>query len=256
MSRPERIDVVVPAFNEAATIEEVVTRLRPLGHRVIVVDDGSVDATGDILLGLAQDSGIELIRHDSNRGKAAGLVAGMRRALGNGADAVISIDADLQHVPEDIPRLIEAHRTAPDALVIAARFQRRDQVRKRVPPLRLMANRTANWCISRLAGRPILDSQSGFRLYPRRLLETVGANHSPSAGFVFESEIIINAARAGFDIQFIQIEPVYRADAARPSHYRAVADTVRIGRMFLRKAVSRGRRTPGRALPIGHEASR
>lgn len=224
------IAVVIPAFNERHTIAEVVRRTRPYSSLLFVVDDGSADDTRRIL----EDLPVTLIRHDGNRGKGASLVSGFEAALSLDVDAVVTIDGDLQHAPEEIPRLVAAAREHPDSLIIGSRFERKG----RIPLHRKAANRFANFWISIACRRKIKDSQSGFRLYPRRLLETVAAQHDRKSSFVFESEILINAARANFSVQFISIDPIYLATPYRHSHYRAVHDTVLIFLMVARKILT------------------
>ncbi len=222
---------VIPAFNEAKTIADVVRRTLPQADRVYVVNDGSTDATAAILADLP----VTVIEHRDNRGKAASLVAGMRAALDAGASAVVTLDGDLQHRPEDISLLLEKNGGSQNSLVIGSRFERPGQI----PALRRFANRQANFWISKACGRQIRDSQSGLRLYPRRLIENLAAGHGPDRSFVFESEILIDAARAGFAIEFVSIDPIYPAEAPRPSHYRAIRDTLRIIRMVAGKILTR-----------------
>ena len=112
------VAVVIPAYNEAATLRDVVERALKLMTTVIVVDDGSTDATASVV----QDLPIVLLRNDGNHGKAASLWRGMQHALQMGAHAVITLDGDGQHNPEDIPRLLEASRTRPRHLIIGARL--------------------------------------------------------------------------------------------------------------------------------------
>lgn len=223
--------VVIPAFNEQRTIAEVVVRAHQFANTIIVVEDGSHDGTRGVLGTLP----VTIVPHDRNRGKAASLISGFNAALGAGVDAVITLDADLQHAPEDIPRFIEAALKEPSALIVGSRWERQG----RAPLIRKAANKFANFWISIASGAQIRDSQCGFRLYPRNLLATVHARHSRSDCFVFESEILINAARANFPIRFVAIDPIYLASPHRPSHYRAVKDTVRIFRMVAAKIMKR-----------------
>jgi glycosyltransferase involved in cell wall biosynthesis len=225
--RPLSFAVVIPAFNEQHTIGQVVARARRFADRIFVVDDGSRDDTFAVLQGLP----VTVVRHEDNRGKAASLVSGFKAAMAAGVDAVITIDGDLQHAPEDIPRFLEEARRHPDSLVVGSRWERKG----RVPALRRAANAFANFWISIASGEKIKDSQCGFRLYPRRLIETVSARHGRDACFVFESEILINAARADFPIRFVAIDPIYLPQPHRRSHYRAVKDTARIFRMVAAK---------------------
>lgn len=227
---------VIPAFNEAATIVEVATGAARFCRPVIVVDDGSADGTSDRLAGLP----VRVVRHPDNLGKAASLWTGMGTALAAGATAVITLDADGQHPADAIPQLIALHRRHPDRLVMAARLTGRE----RMPGARRFGNGMADFWISWAAGWPISDTQSGFRLYPKRLIECINAAHDRRHGFVFESEVLIEACRAGFPPLPVPIAAIYAA-GARPSHYRPVADTVAIIRMVAGKLLARRLYLPG-----------
>ena len=237
-----RVAVVIPAFNEAATLREVVMRTLPYASRVIVVDDGSSDATSAVLHGLP----VTVLRNAVNRGKAASLRRGMLCALDEGASAVVTLDADGQHEPEDIPRLVAMHLTRPQAIVVGARLH--DSAR--IPRARYLANRFANFWIAWAAGYPISDSQSGFRLYPATALRAVDIASDTSAGFVFESAVLINASRKGIGSVAVGIPAIYR-EGARASHFRPVTDILLITRMVAWKLLSRGLNIPGLVRSLG-----
>jgi len=234
--------VVIPAYNEAATIAAVIARARHHARWIIVVDDGSTDGTG----ALAEQSAVTLLRHEHNRGKAAALWHGMSHALQHGATVIITLDADAQHRPEDIPRLVAVSRRQPECIVIAARVRGREQV----PGPRRFANRMANFWISWAAGHPIADTQSGFRLYPAAVLSAVRVPYSRRHGFVFESEILIEAAAAGYFTTAVPVEAIYSTNA-RPSHYRPARDTWRIVRMVATKLLRRGLYPQGLLRALG-----
>jgi glycosyltransferase involved in cell wall biosynthesis len=223
--------VVIPAYNEASTIRLVVMRALRYAERVIVVDDGSVDGTAAALGGMP----VTVFVNETNRGKAASLWRGMQHALSLGVDAVVTLDADGQHDPADIPRLVGAARRSPGSIVIGARLADKDKI----PPLRYFANRFANFWIAWAAGYPIEDSQSGFRLYPAALLRRVRVPHGPTKGFVFESEILIVASRLGYRSVPVPVAAIYPLEG-RPSHFRQFVDVERIVRMVALKLLSRG----------------
>jgi glycosyltransferase involved in cell wall biosynthesis len=226
-----KIVAVIPAFNEARTIRDVAARTLRVLPDLIVVDDGSTDGTAAELEGMR----LTVISNGENLGKGASLWRGFAVALAEGADAVVTLDADAQHQPEDIPRLVEAWRAQPGRIVIGARVLDRDNA----PPLRAFANRFANFWVAWAAGCRVIDSQSGFRVYPAALLRRVNVAHGPGARFAFESEILIEAGRAGVRSAAVPIAAIYPPQA-RASYYRSAVDTARIVRMIAWKLVSRG----------------
>jgi len=232
----KKIAAVIPAYNEALTIREVAERALRLLPDVIVVDDGSTDGTRAELSGLP----LTVISNPTNLGKGASLWRGFALALAEGADAVITLDGDAQHCPEDIPRFVEAAQAQPGCIIIGARLWDREKV----PRLRYFGNRFANFWVAWAAGFPVADSQSGFRLYPASVLRQVRIFHGPNARFAFESEILIEAGRAGVRTTAVPIGALYPPDA-RASYYRPMVDTARIVRMIAWKLVSRGLDLPG-----------
>lgn len=225
------VAVVIPAFNEAATIAAVVAGARARIDNVIVVDDGSIDATGT----RAVAAGARVLTHAGNRGKAAALRTGFDDALARGARAVVTLDADGQHDPGHIPGLLAAASRRPDTLVVGARRERRCNA----PWIRYAANCTADFWISWAAGRRIVDSQSGYRLYPQALLRDCVLPAERRYGFVYESEILIEAARRGYAVTAVAVDVCY-PPAARKSHFRPVVDVCRIVRMVFWKIAAKG----------------
>jgi glycosyltransferase involved in cell wall biosynthesis len=232
----KKIVGVIPAYNEAPTIRDVALRTLKVLPELIVVNDGSIDSTQEELAGLP----LTVVSNPVNLGKGASLWRGFALALADGADAVVTLDGDAQHCPEDIPRLIDASRAHPGRIIVGARLWNRE----RVPPLRYFGNRFANFWVAWAAGFPVADSQSGFRLYPAPVLRRVNPFHGPNARFAFESEILIEAGRAGVGSTAVPIAALYPA-GARPSYYRSVVDTARIVRMIAWKLVTRGFYPPG-----------
>jgi glycosyltransferase involved in cell wall biosynthesis len=227
----EGVWVVIPAYNEARTIRGLAEAALALSVRVLVVDDGSSDGTAEQLHGLP----ITVLRHPVNRGKAAGLRSAFRHAVALGATCVVTIDGDGQHDPRDAARLLAVWQRHPDRLVIGARLHDRAGI----PRLRYFGNRTACFWISWAAGHPIADTQSGFRVYPRAVMEIALAECAGSSGFTFESEIIIATAHRGHRTLAVTIGACYPVDA-RPSHYRAGPDTMRIIAMVATHLVAKG----------------
>ena len=223
--------VVIPAYNEAETVRDVAMRAWQQCANVVVVDDGSTDSTSRAVAGLD----VTVLRNEENCGKAGSLSRGFEHALAHGAIGVITLDADGQHAPEEIPSFVKRSLDDPTAFLIGAR--RRDQ--RKSSPWRYIANRIADFWISWAAGQPIEDSQSGFRLYPAGLLREVTLKHDRSRSFVFESEVLIEAAKRGVACRSVPVSVMPRS-GPRPSHFRPVLDIVRITRMVAWKLLSRG----------------
>ena len=215
-----KLIAVIPARDAAGTVGGVVRGLQETvpGISVLVVDDGSVDATGSA----AREAGAGVVRHEVNQGKGAALQTGFDEALQRGADAVLALDADGQHDPAVAPRLI-AELTRAD-LVIGSR----EGDRTGMPWLRRATNDVTTWFVSKLAGQRVPDSQSGYRAIRAAVLRAV---RPESRRFEYESEFLIGAARAGFRIGQAPIPTLYNAPG---SHIHPVRDTVRFIRLVWR----------------------
>ena len=232
MSTPSGIEaVVIPAHNEARTIRAVAAGALQQIPLVIVVDDASTDGTADLLEGLP----VIVLRSEQNRGKAASLLRGAHEAIERGASAIVTLDGDGQHDPEDIPLLLKAHLASPASIIVGSRLHHRD----RIPPSRYWANRVANFWISLACGYRIADTQSGFRVYPVRLLQAARVRVNRARSFVFESEILIEAGRLGVRAACVPISVVY-SDRGRASYFRPVVDIARIVRMVAWRLLSEG----------------
>lgn len=225
-----RAVVVIPAYQEAATLRGVVARTLVHCGDVVVVDDGSTDGTA----GTVADLPITLLTHARNEGKAQSLWDGFETALAHGADVVFTLDADGQHAPEDIPRLASVAQRHPRSIVVGARLRRRSAA----PLLRRAANAVADFGVSWAGGLAVVDSQSGQRAYPaallRELMQDGGLAHGPRAGFTLEGELLVAAARRGWRIIAVPIDTVYARNARR-SHFRPLRDAGRIAGMLLRR---------------------
>jgi glycosyltransferase involved in cell wall biosynthesis len=207
-----KVLALIPALNAERTLPHVVEETRRQIAPVIVIDDGSSDRTGDV----ARAGGAIVLRHDVNRGKGAALKTGFAWALENGCDGVITLDADGQHLPSEIPKFLAASGD----LIIGGRAH----LFQHMLPRRRNANRFSAWCISKCAGVRIPDSQSGFRFYSAKLLREVKLR---ADGFDMESEVIVRAGRGGFRIVTIPIDLGF-VDGISTSHFKPLKDTARI----------------------------
>ena len=215
-----KVIAVIPAKDAATTVGDVVRGLRAVlpALEVVVVDDGSADATG----AMAEAAGARVIRHEVNQGKGAALQTGFDAAVAAGASAVLALDADGQHDPACAPGLLGALGGAD--LVVGTRHHDR----RGMPWLRKATNDVTSWWVSRLAGQRIEDSQSGYRAIGAPVLRAV---RPASRRFDYESEFLVAASRAGFTIGSAPIPTLYNAPG---SHIHPFRDTIRFIRFVLR----------------------
>jgi glycosyltransferase involved in cell wall biosynthesis len=223
------IIALVPAYDEAPRIGEVVVsagRYLP----VLVVDDGSTDGTA----AAAESAGAIVVRQTPNRGKGVALRAGLRWALERRCRAVVTLDADGQHDPGEIPVFLAAHSERDADLVIGERSF------DDIPPLRRLANMLGRWSFSWAVGRPIPDNQSGYRLLSRRMMAAV--LDISETGFEFEVAMIAACVRRGFRLEWVPIRAVY---AGERSHIDPLRHAIGFTRMVWRtRRVMRSRVNP------------
>ncbi len=218
---------IVPAYDAAATLADVVAGLRRSvpRARVIVVDDGSRDATRRVAEGGAD----VVIGFDHNRGKGAALRAGFRAALDGGCSAVTVLDADGQHDPSCVPALVAALTDADIAIGARARGGSAMPWRRRVT--NRLSSAAVSWCV----GQRIADSQSGFRAFRAEVLVRVAFGRAAGDRYEYETAVLMRAARAGYRIASVPVPTVYPAGAV--SHFRPVWDTARVMRTIGRGVV-------------------
>lgn len=212
---------LIPALDCADTIGDVVRGAREHVERVLVVDDGSSDATAVE----ARAAGAEVFSHGENLGKGAALVSGLRYLEERGCSHAVSLDGDGQHFPADMPKLIGESQAYPQALVLGAR-----QTKSEVGALNRFGNEFANLWVRIATGKEIGDTQCGLRAYP---IAATLALHPVGQRFDFETEILIRAVRVGLEIRSVPVRVFYPPPELRHSHYDKVWDTVRIVEMVV-----------------------
>ncbi|WP_298268505.1 glycosyltransferase family 2 protein [Geobacter sp.] len=200
----------------------MVREVLALGVPCLVVNDGSTDGTAAAVAGLP----VNLESHATNRGKGAALRTGFAWALRHGFAGMVTLDADGQHDPQAIPRLVATARERGTDILIAARHGQFGEM----AGLRAVWNRFGVWCMRKRTGFTITDSQSGFRWYSARLLRGV---ELAATGYELEMEILLKAWRAGFTIDSFPVAARV-ADGRGTSHFRPVRDTWNICMTFLR----------------------
>jgi glycosyltransferase involved in cell wall biosynthesis len=216
------VALVIPAYRAERALPSLLARARQAvpGAALLVVDDGSPDGTAAAAAG----AGATVLRHAGNRGKGRALATGLAAAVAAGAELVVTLDADGQHPPEAIPRLLGPLRAGVSDLVVGARARDRGGMP--------VGRRVTNWLSSTLVSRalrvPVPDSQSGFRAMRR----AVAAQVRPlGARYEFETEFLFLAAQRGYRITAVAVPTLY--DGA-VSHFRYGADTLALTAVFLR----------------------
>lgn len=213
MDWPRQCAAVIPCLNEAAAIESVVRHVRWHLPTVFVVDDGSSDATGAAATG----AGAEVLRHEQPRGKGVALQTGLQCARQRGFTWAMTLDGDGQHSPDDIPALLQCAARTGAALVVGNRM-----IDPRgMPWLRRRVNLWMSHRLSKLAGRPLPDTQCGFRLMK---LEPWSRLPLRAAHFEIESEVLLEFIAAGHTVEFAPVRVIYKAEQSK---IHPVRDTLR-----------------------------
>lgn len=204
---------VIPCFNESPTIGPLVAQLRQYLDVIVVVDDGSTDETAI----KAKDAGAIILRHDRNRGKGAALQSGLTHLHNLGCEWAATLDGDGQHLPADLPALLECAEQTGALLVIGNRMRNAEAMSW----LRRFVNRWMSMQLSRCAGRALPDTQSGFRLIHLKAWTDLRLS---AQRFEVESEMLMAFLGAEYPVEFV---PIRTTPAARKSRIRPVADSLR-----------------------------
>ncbi len=203
--------MLIPACNAQATIGPLISQLKGRDFGIVVVDDGSQDGTAEI----AKSLGAKVIKHPKNLGKGKALRTGFNYALKSGYDGVITLDADGQHNPSFIPLFLAEANQAD--LVIGSRMKDR----RGMPWPRVLSNRLTSAVVSALTHTKVEDSQSGYRLIRREILQNIRLTTSH---FQTESELLIKGAKAGFRIGQVPVSTLYQG---KESLISPILDTLR-----------------------------
>lgn len=213
MTNRMRTAALIPAFNEAGTIRDVVQDLKGVVDHVLVVDDGSTDGTAD----RAREAGAEVIAHSSNRGKGHAVRSGITALTGQGFTHALIMDGDMQHLPAEAPRLIQAAgETGADLVLGERRFDR-----TAMPASRYHANRWGSRVLSWFVGVPLRDTQCGFRVVRLAALEGVRLR---ARSYEIETEMLVKLWRRGARITSVPVTAVY---SGQMSKLRPIRDTTR-----------------------------
>lgn len=210
--------VLIPTYNNAGTLAQVISDVKEYASDVIVVNDGSTDNTAEILTAIED---IRIISYAENRGKGYALKLGLSKAYEWGYRYAITIDSDGQHYADDIAVFVERIEQSPDTLLIGARNLTADNM----PSKNTFANKFSNFWFKIETGQSLSDTQSGYRLYPLEKLQNI---RLITRRYEFEVEIIVRAAWRGVKVENVPIKVYYAPDDKRVSHFRPLRDFTRI----------------------------
>lgn len=209
--------IVIPVYNHAKSLRDVVLKALEVHDTVMVVDDGSTDGGLDTLKGLD----IIVLQHPINRGKGAALLTAAKASRRLGMTHMVSIDADGQHNPDDFKRFVPLVKKDPHAIIVGKRdFQTMD-----VPGLSRFGRHFSNFWLRLQTGEAVRDTQSGFRSYPLAVLERLKLREN---GYAFEVEVLVKAAWAGIALREVDISVYYPPGSERISHFHVFRDNLRL----------------------------
>ncbi len=228
-NKNNRIAFIIPVYNHAGTVAQVVKDTQALGFPVFVVDDGSTDNTYDQIKDIA---GIQVLRHEQNQGKGAAILTGFAAATAV-ADWAITMDADGQHYPRDAKGLIKAIPKKDRAIIVGARTY---QEGEHVPWTSRFGRKFSNFWVRTSGGPSISDSQSGFRIYP--MPEALNLP-TKARRFQFEVEILVQAKRKGIPVMEAPVRVNYNPGGERISHFRPFVDFLHNSSTFTRLIFTR-----------------
>jgi len=217
-----KVCILIPAYNAGQTLGAVLEKIRPLGIDMIVVNDGSVDETKRVAL----EYEAVLLEHPSNLGKGTALRTGFQYVLQKDYQVVITLDADGQHDPAQIPSLLRIFQSVKPDILIASRAGEFGQMTF----LRRFWNRLGARAVARLCHSDITDSQSGFRLIRAEILKEIPL---VTSGYETELELLVKACKKDFNVLSVPTN-LPKVNGTAFSHFKPVADTWRGCKVFLR----------------------
>ena len=188
---------IIPAKDEAHNIKDVIVKTKKYVDLVLVIDDGSTDNTKEV----AESLSAVVIRNEVNLGKADALKIGFKYAIEHNFDTIALLDADGQHDPDELPKLLKKLNEGYDIVVGARKFSP-----ELMPPLRIFANSVSSFLVSLICGTKILDSQSGYRVLRTEVVKKITFE---TKRYQLDTEMLIKAARCGFKIGFVEINTIY-----------------------------------------------
>lgn len=212
-----QILVVIPLYNHAATVRDVVERTLRIHDQVLVVDDGSSDVGTQVLEGLD----VRIIRHPQNRGKGEALRTAFHEAERLGFSHIVTLDADGQHYPEDLPRFFTAIEKDPTGIVVG----KRNFEQTSIPGSSRFGRKFSNFWLRVQTGKSLEDTQSGFRAYPVNIVRGLPLYEKH---YSFEIEVLVRAAWAGVTLHDVDIQVFYPPAQERVSHFRGFMDNFRL----------------------------
>jgi len=210
---------VIPALNEAPRIGAVIDKIRAQDMDVIVVDDGSTDATSET----AKRSASFVLFHNVTRGKGAALKTGLEFAVEKGYEVAVILDGDAQHDPSEIPVLINEFNLTGSDMIAANRMH--DP--KGMPPIRIFVNKIGSKIVSALCGGHIPDAFTGYKIVRLNILQSITLE---SDGYEIDPEMLIKAMRAGYKIGHVNTSCIYEGQKSR---IRVLPDGYKLLRMFV-----------------------
>lgn len=213
-----QLAIVIPTYNNAATLGKVLTEVLAFSFPVYVVNDGSTDYTADVLKKFPE---IHVISYTQNKGKGYALNTGLKTVLNAGFRYAITLDSDGQHYADDIPVFLKEIEQHPDSLLIGARNLASDNM----PGKNTFANKFSNFWFTLETGIRLADTQSGYRLYPLHKLKKM---HLFTTKYEYELEIIVQAAWRNIRVANVPVKVYYPPAGERVSHFRPLQDFTRI----------------------------